>query len=299
MLSDAPILKAALLLPACRAGTHSACAALLSGRQERQAFAHNVLHLNRGTSLRARFGDFPRSGRTRDLPRRSSWNGWLPVSIERRRVLIIVGGRRMPGQGTLETFTRHPAPPSTHPALERVNAVPGRRADRVKRSREESSLKGFVNWRRACVCRWWMPAKLLEAAAQTPHQYRSHAPRRDSVLPYVHVRRGEARSTLRIWLMSLDLAQAEWRMLSRKGVVGEEFRRDVTGRPVIVATATSPLLRRTRALSVAEVALRCCGFRDPSRFHKVFKERTRHDACCAYRKHFPVKVAHAARFWRT
>ncbi len=185
----------------------------------------------------------------------------VPVSIERRRVLIIFGGQRMPGKG-LKTFTRDPAPPSTHLPWNESTPLP----PPVGEEESEIFLEGLRQL--AARLHLWMvdAAKLLKQPLKRPTST-DLTTRRDYILQYIHVRHGEP-------INIADLADELGLSTSRMAHVVQESCGKSFGEMLLEARLRSAttLLRHAR-LSVAEVALQC-GFSDPSRFHIVFKERT-------------------------
>ncbi|MCB0062765.1 MAG: helix-turn-helix domain-containing protein [Caldilineaceae bacterium] len=185
----------------------------------------------------------------------------MPVQLESRLVLIVLAGQRLPGNN-LKTFDRDPACASHNLPWEETMVLP------VVVDEEESQL--YLEGLRQLAARlqlWLMEAaQFIGTPLQRPNS-NDLSSRRDFILRYIHMHHRKA-ITLSDLATKLGLSESRVAHVVKESC-GKSFGTLLTEARV---RSAATLLRHAR-LSVTEVALQC-GFSDPSRFHKVFKEHT-------------------------
>lgn len=185
----------------------------------------------------------------------------IPIMLEGRLALIVFAGQRLPGC-TLTNFVRDESPPSKELPWNERMVLPSAVGE------EESQL--YLEGLRQLAARLelWLreAAEFMDTPLQRPRST-DLSTRRDFVLRFIHMHH---RKNISLSDLAINFGLSQSRMAHVvKESCGKSFGTLLTEARVRSAAS---LLRHSR-LSVTEVALQC-GFGDPSRFHKVFKQHT-------------------------
>lgn len=187
---------------------------------------------------------------------------WVtPVLLEGRLALILFAGQRLPGSN-LQMFVRDPSRPSRDLPWDETMALPAV----VDEAESQLYLEGLQQL--AARLQLWLmeAANFIGTPLQRPNS-NDLTSRRNFILRYIHMHH---RKPITLADLATKLGLSESRMAHVvKESCGKSFGTLLTEARV---RSAATLLRHAR-LSVTEVALQC-GFSDPSRFHKVFKEHT-------------------------